>query len=554
MSTTGTEIASNRTADRHFLWALMLITAAGVAVRLYVGSREFMDFDEWQQLFMASVPRWVDLKYELKTEAHPPLFFLVLKALLAFGSGKLWYRSIAIVPGAGSIILIGLIGRKLFRFSGIALLCAGALALSTAAITISIEVRQYQLTIFFILIAFHAYLEMLCAVPVRFRDFAIFSLASTLAVSCHYSAALYLAPCILIPFLFRSSLGPPWKMFTGMVNQRRLWLAALSLAIPSGVFAFFYFKYARRFNLEGHPGFEFYWPWSVNETLAAFLLRNSQNFANLFSPVHIQNRAAFLVFVAVLGMASTLVFLKSRREKMAPHGIPIAFTGIIVLELMILSIAGKYPFGGLLRHQYIAGPFVILSAFAVLDALVSLAVPRLRLALLTLFGLGIATNLVAAWNTIMIYPDIPKLYSLEFDHYQSTFPRAKAVYVDHWGVIGYFINTDERKRHFVRGISGTAFIDQYHMDGPGAGVDIFYDKSRYNIDLTDTALYSSFAECLKQSGVNELTLFFFTPGAVPLREPDSLKRTIMKRASDQGLSATKIVIDDTAAYAGFVLK
>lgn len=549
---------SARGLDQYFLPVLLFITAAALLIRLYVGSREFMDFDEWQQIFMASVPRWIDLKYELRNEAHPPVFYILLRALLVFGSGKLWYRSLAIIPGAGSVLIVGMIGRKVFRSSWVALLSAGAMALSTAAITISIEVRQYQLAIFFVLVAFFSFLNILrpAAYP-RLLHFAIFAAAATLAVGCHYFAALFLLPCLLVSvFMEWRSVESP-VLFRRRLSQSRTWALALSLTLPLCAFAFFYLKYVRRVNLQGYPGNEFYWRLAVHESWPSFLLGNFQHFTNLFSPVQIQNRLLFLVVLAVLATGSIFVFLKSRSEvhtKYRYRAIPASFAAAIILELMVLSLARKYPFGGLLRHQYIAGPFLLIAAFSVIDDLLSLMISGVRATLLTVVALVTASQLIVAWPTIMLYPDGPKLFQWAFEHYQSTFPQAQAVYVDHWSVIGYYMNTDNRRRHFVRGIPGIALIDQYHMEGPGGGVDIFYDKSRDNLNLSDPMLYNSFATCLTKSGIKELTLFFFTSGNVPIADPDGLRSTIIGRAADQGLSATRVVIDQTAVYAGFILR
>jgi uncharacterized membrane protein len=544
--------------DLYFLPALLFITVGALLIRLYVGSREFMDFDEWQQVFIASVPRWIDLKYELRNEAHPPVFYILLKALLAFGSGKLWYRCLAIVPGAASVFLVGMIGRKVFRFSSVALLCAGAMALSTAAITISIEVRQYQLATFFILVAFLSFLSILRSqARPRLLYFATFSAASALAVGCHYFAFLFLVPCLLVSLFFEFRSCQSLAVCGRKVTPRRTLGLTLSFTLPLCAFVYFYLKYIQNFNLHGHPGEEFYWRLAVNETWRTFLLRNFQNFMNLFSPVQFQSQLVLLLVLAVLGIGSIFIFLKSRREERTKYryrAIPAAFVAIIVLELMTLSLAGKYPFGGLVRHQYIAGPFLLLATFSVVDDALSLLISGLRVVLLTVVALLMASHLIVAWPGIIVYPDGPKLYSWAFDHYQSSFPQAQAVYVDHWGVIGYYMNTDNRKRRFVRGITGVAFIDQYRVGRPSGGIDIFYDKSRYNLDLSDPMLYNSFATCLTESGIKELTLFFLTPGDVPIADPNGLRSTIIERAADGGLSATKVVIDHTAVYAGFILK
>src|SRR5581483_4379321 len=107
--------ADREHAPRWFAWSLVAVAAAALLIRVRIGALAFMDFDEWQQVFMASAPRWRDLAYELHAEAHPPLFYLVLKAIVSIGHAKLLYRSIAILPGAGSVVVIGLIARRLMR-------------------------------------------------------------------------------------------------------------------------------------------------------------------------------------------------------------------------------------------------------------------------------------------------------------------------------------------------------------------------------------------------------------------------------------------------------
>src|SRR5262249_35580487 len=207
------------------MWSLTSIAAAALVIRAYVGSLEFMDFDEWQQVFMASAPRWKDLAYELHAEAHPPAFYLLLKALTLFGHSKLLYRCIALVPGIGSVALIGIIARRLLRSSAMALLCAGALALSTAAITISIEVRQYQLAVFLVLVAFNAFLTMWAAeAPIRSRSYVIYAVSSALAVLCHYSAVVFLGACAV--------LAGARAMFDSKWRRQLDWRLAATLVSP----------------------------------------------------------------------------------------------------------------------------------------------------------------------------------------------------------------------------------------------------------------------------------------------------------------------------------
>jgi hypothetical protein len=226
----------------------------------------------------------------------------------------------------------------------------------------------------------------------------------------------------------------------------------------------------------------------------------------------------------------------------------------MVSELVGLSIARAYPFGGLLRHQYVVGPFLILAVFVVIDRLASLLGRRARFALMASTGLLLIGNLVVRWPTLVVFPNAV-VNTEQFNSYRAAFPDARAVYVDHWGVIGYFIHTDDRPRRFVRRIDDLFAIDQYHIDGPPAGVEIFYDKTRYVLDMRRASLYRSLARCLRQSGVKQLTMFFFTPGDVPLSDgAETLRRIITQTAAEEGLTATKVVVGTTTVFAGFELK
>src|SRR5947199_6878262 len=109
--------------SRLFWPVLLLIALAGLICRVYVGLKTFISFDEWQHAFMASSARWADLSYELRTNAHPPLFFLLLRGIVRWGSAA-FYRSISIAAGVGSIVLVGLIARRILASQILPLVCA----------------------------------------------------------------------------------------------------------------------------------------------------------------------------------------------------------------------------------------------------------------------------------------------------------------------------------------------------------------------------------------------------------------------------------------------
>ena len=544
-----------------FLAVLTLIAATSLLIRWYVSANGMMDFDEWQHVFMASGARWADLRYELDTNAHPPLFFVLLRSLLHIGHSKVLYRSISILSGTASVFLIGLIARKVCRNVAIALLCAGAFGLSGTAITISGEVRSYQLAISFVLLAFLSYLEMLSEEPNRvgWRPYVLFAAATSMAVSCHYFAALFLGATLAVPFLLATISGDYRRRLSPFKNGRALLRLAVSLTIPLCALLTLYFSHARNQPIQGYL-YDFYFGFSQipHETQLAFTLRNLQNIANLFSPVVFQSRPIFLSALALVCFAAISVVAVARRAKTRDMGtldLTFVFVLTMVSELIVLSLKRLYPFGGLMRHQYIVAPFLVVAAFLLLDRLVSLLIPVLRVAALILICGCIALNASVVWPTLIVGRGIV-IYQREFDDYRAAFPDARAVYLDRFGIIGYFINTDDQPRRFVRRISDPSFIDQYSIcGGSPEGTQIFYDKSRDNLDLADPTVYRSFAACLRQSRLKELTLFFFTAGNRPFEKPPAiLKQLVIDTAAQQGLAATKVVVDGTAVYAAFTLK
>jgi hypothetical protein len=500
-----------------WLWVI-LIAVAGLIIRIDIGSRTFIDFDEWQHLFMASSPRWADLAFELRTNAHPPLFFLLLGWVERLAQPAL-YRAISIAAGAGSIVMAGLIARRLFESPLVQLACAAAFAFSVDAVTISDEIRSYQLAIFFVLVAFYAWLGMRSG---SLLACILFAAASSLALLSHYSAIFFVAACAILT-----------------LSRLRL-RSAIALAAPLVLFAAEYLLHVRAQPTQGYLD-AFYFGHTPGESLPGFLLRNLQNFFNLFSPIALTSMTAT---VAIIVIFCALAAWSLRQKSSAV----ILTAAVLVLEIMAAALLGKYPFGGMLRHQYIAGPFLLLAAFAILDRL-SAKLPRMVIPALALCAsvAGFATQRA----DLIHYPGAV-LQTEQYRAWRTAFPHARAVYVDHWGVIGYFIHTSTQPRTFVRHIPDSADIDEYSTPG---GVHIFYDKSRDVADLADPALYASFAACLRASGLSEITIFLMLPGGQPLNlHNGKLESIVADLASSHGLRLTGFAPGPDYAAAGFTLR
>ncbi len=550
----------SRLAGRLFWPALLLIGLAGLAIRLYVGQHEMLSLDEWQHIFMASGARLADVFYELKTNSHPALFFVLLRGLLKVGHSTLLYRSISISAGVGSIVLIGLICRKILRSPILQLLCAAALTLSSAAITMSIQVRSYQLAIVMVLLAFLAYLDLIPAPaqPVSLRPYLAFSLASTLGVLSHYSVIFFIAACMATPLLLAAISGDFRKRFLAGLSKKVIGLSILSFALPCAVFLA-HIPLMSPQPVQGYL-YDFYWqmaPALSEEAAGAFALRNGTNLFNLFSTVALPGETAFLIAIPLLAAAGLVVLWKASHSKLglkAAAGAPIALAAVMMVEMLASALLRQYPFGGLERHQYILAPFLLLSAFVFLDALASVAGPMAGRGLTVLVAAAIVANPAYNWRNLIQFPDAMILTN-EFSAYSAAFPKARAVYLDGFSVWGFYVHTNDGARQFVRSISGPAQIDQYRIRG-GAhdGTIIFYDKSHMYLNWFNQAFYASFAACLRQSGLDELTVFWFSPGGQPLEQPPGeIEEEIRADTAAQGLTTTKLVIGKTMVFGGFRL-
>jgi hypothetical protein len=525
-------------------WVLLIVTAfIGLVIRIDVGRKTVISFDEWQHLFMAGSARWSDLSYELRTNAHPPLFFLLLRGILKLRNVAL-YRSVSIASGVGSIVVVGLIARKLFRSPAVQLLCAAVFALSADAISISAEIRSYQLTVFLVLLAFLFWLGMFHAGDkkeedgkTRTRSGIGFAICVSLAVSSHYSAVFFLAACLIVS--------------VARIVKSRLWPVAAAMLVPCTVFAVEYFVHASVQPVQGYLA-DYYFGGTPGETWLSFAIRNFGNFFNLFSPIELHSPSAFIPVILLLCAAGAWALMTPARSRPA-----ILLAAVMTVELLAAALARKYPFGGMLRHQYIVGPFLLIAGFAILDTLIPATAVLMRRAVAALVLAASIGNLIARAPSLILYPGVT-LMQEEFNTWNSAFPDAPAIYLDHWSVIAWFIFTSDRPRSFVRNIPDpdSAVIDEYHVPGGSAnGTDIFYDKTRGVVSLSDPSLYRSFAACLRASGHKELVLFFMSPGEEPIdRNPAGLERGIVQRAADQGLIASGIVIRRTSLAAGFQLR
>jgi mannosyltransferase len=134
------------------------IVIAAAVLRLYALGRESLWLDESFTVLYAS-ESFQSIWLHWSTDVHPPLFYwLEHVALYLFGNSEWAVRILPAVTGIATVPIMYLIGKE-FRDEGTGLVCAGLLAVSNFHLYYSQEGRMYSLLLFFVSVAFYAWLR-----------------------------------------------------------------------------------------------------------------------------------------------------------------------------------------------------------------------------------------------------------------------------------------------------------------------------------------------------------------------------------------------------------
>ncbi len=178
--------------ERALQLAVAVLAAAPLA---WFSVSQMISYDGYWHVFIAIQDTWYNFAYEVAQNAHPPLFYLLLGGAITFGKIPIVYRAISILATVGSTCLIGRIVRRSGASLAVSVVASVAFAVSWSTMVVGVEVRWYQLGIFFSLLAVHGFLELAAQgfgepSPVACWSFA---LGIPLALLTHYSSVFVLA-------------------------------------------------------------------------------------------------------------------------------------------------------------------------------------------------------------------------------------------------------------------------------------------------------------------------------------------------------------------------
>jgi hypothetical protein len=123
---------------------LLALTLLGLALRLPAIFDWWLNPDEGVYYSVASWPDWSDVWAEMSRNAHPPLFYLIIRGVRALGLGVVGLRVPSVVCGVLAVPALHLATRALVGRRA-AILAALAIAISPGAIVQSQVVRPYAM-------------------------------------------------------------------------------------------------------------------------------------------------------------------------------------------------------------------------------------------------------------------------------------------------------------------------------------------------------------------------------------------------------------------------
>ena len=540
---------NDRRIPRSFHLLLLGITILCLIPRLILGASQFIEYDGYWHVWIAHQLQWGNFISEYQANAHPPLYFPLLRLTFWLGHTNLSYRAISILTGAGSVYLVGMIAWRAVRSQIWAALAAFAYGLALPSILISEEVRTYMMAAFLVQASFWYYLDLIADGRGPLRSRILFGVLTTLACLTEYYALIYAGAALLFALIVQ-----PLRAKDGALRAlgREALTFVLLLVLPV-------WEYIAHFG--GEPQAynhlpDFYFQPDGAESLAGFFLRNLRTEFNGFSPLAVSDGTAFYVVLALCILAAVAIFWLARRWS---QNRDIAAAAIVLVPLAILGAimfggaVRVYPFGGALRQQYILFPFFAICPFLLLDRALAKAP---RPAVLVVAGLLAAGIGYANYENYEAYPknSTPQM-SDQMKRYDRLFPAAPAVFLDQFNLTTFFLHHHDWNWSFVADLPAGEAVDVYKLQRDGRSIMLFRDKDRWNLDLRDPQLYANMARGMKTWHLPEMTIFCLAQPVPPKPrtgpQVTAYRARVAELSAAQGLCIQRLDLDNYDVYADF---
>lgn len=531
-------------------WVVCVVPALLSAIVLaWLGPREQLGYDSFWHVLVARQQDWARFWFEVSDNAHPPLFYLVLKAVVPLGHTVLVYRIPSIVATIVATAVVCVIARLVVADRWLRVVAGLAFGLSYGAITLGLEVRPYALATCLTLAGLYWFLHLAGSgfgAP-SFKARGLFALFTTLALLTHYSVAFVAVAAAVSPLVLAVA-----------DRTRRAWLArgwitawpanVLTFGAPIAVFSLFYVQHARFWTgrLQHVPEFLFD---PTREGLLAFAARAISAEVNVLLTVTLPGLVALIAAVTLGAGALVLLAAGGARSDTGPRTkailVPLML-GIMMTMTLIAALAGRYPFGGPLRHQFFLFPFVILSVMIMLDRIAAwLPSGWMHRAFVSVAGGACLASTVAWMPTFSLTPGLP--FVREMAVFRTLFPAPPAIYVAQYSLIPFFVHYHDWEWRLERSGKAHPGFGVWKVSKDGQEFRVCRDLAHWTLDFSEADLYSNIERCLKATSAPRVAIFELgRPAPVP-----NATELIDGRAVNAGLRLLSVTRAPEGLFAGF---
>ncbi len=217
----------HRTPRRIGLIVLGALVGLGAALRFYAIDRGSIWMDEATSIDYARMPLGAFLTAVRSDEANMAFYHLLLRLFLPFGESALVVRTLSALCGVAAIVLVYLLGRRLFD-ERVGLVAAALLSVNVFHIWFSQEVRSYSLVVLLVCVSTYLFLAIVER-PDRPAPWIGYVASSVLAVYSHVFAVFVIASHWL-------ALGPKRLRETGPGRIAGAMVAMAAFLLPFAVF------------------------------------------------------------------------------------------------------------------------------------------------------------------------------------------------------------------------------------------------------------------------------------------------------------------------------
>lgn len=347
---------------------LLGVTISVALVQIKASMNPYYGYDEAWHLYLSSVsPLWKALE-EMAVDPHPPLYYLMLRPLVSAGPEPFWPRLLSVVPAVLSIPLWYALLRKLNIARGVALTLTAVLASAHGFNELGVTVRAYSLAGFCLLGALWFWCDFVPGTrgkPSRLSLNAFLLLVTAAFWFAYYAVffSVALIGATLIASLTNQNARGLLEKTWGDCFRWPERLGFVGAHLLGG--AWFLAGFGRG-GLAAPPHVSpFLLP--SDGSIWQFALEGLRGYMAMFTPLAGLGRGALTIgFVALAMILTALIAVEIYKEAIARSALLITIP-LALLIIAIAGIAGFYPFGGYLRHQYLLFPFLLLVLAFALD-------------------------------------------------------------------------------------------------------------------------------------------------------------------------------------------